>query len=104
MATMPFFLGADGDYTDEPYIALPSGIINAIGDVSIEIWVRPSRAAEHAGAVPWLRQHAERNEDPHVLWWDGDNQPATDGFHTAAQGMADDASPGTGDFQNPVRR
>jgi hypothetical protein len=34
----------DGNYTDEPYIALPSGIIGAMGDVSIEIWCGQSQA------------------------------------------------------------
>jgi len=28
----------DGNYTDEPYIALPAGIIGSMGDVSIELW------------------------------------------------------------------
>jgi hypothetical protein len=33
----------DGNYTDEPYIALPSGIIGNMGDVSIEIWCGQSQ-------------------------------------------------------------
>ena len=88
----------DGDYTVEPYIALPPGIINAMGDVSIEIWC--GQTQRNAWGRFFGFGNTPKGNNPHVL-----GGTATTALQLmasyASTGLADDASPGTGDFDSP---
>jgi hypothetical protein len=85
----------DGDYTTEPYIALPTGIIGRMGDVSIEMWGGQSQLevwARFFGFGSTLK-----GPNPHV------NAAATSGLQLLASyggdGTADFYPFGVGDFK-----
>jgi len=86
----------DGDYSIAPYIALPAGIIDSMGDVSIEMWGGQSQLNVWArffgfGSTP-------KGTNPHVL-----GGTATSGLQLLASyagtGKADFYPFGLGDFE-----
>lgn len=89
----------DGDYTVEPYIALPQYLISSMGDVSIEIWCGQSHLNTWARFFGF--GNTPKGTNPHVL-----GGTATTSLQLMASyggtGLADDASPGGGDFYSPL--
>lgn len=53
----------DGTYANAPYIALPAGLINQMGDVSIEMWC--GRSQLNNWARYWSFGNTSKGTDPH---------------------------------------
>lgn len=79
----------DGTYANCPYIALPAGLINQMGDVSIEMWC--GRSQLNAWARYWSFGTTTKGTDPH-----------NSGSKTTGIEMIDSySSTGTPDFSGP---
>ena len=86
----------DGTYANAPYIALPSGMINQMGDVSIEMWC--GRDQLNAWARFWSFGSTTKGTDPHNSGSFTSGIQMIDSY--SATGTPDFSGPGWGDWRN----
>jgi hypothetical protein len=86
----------DGTYANAPYIALPAGLINQMGDVTIEMWC--GRTQLNAWARYFSFGSTTKGTDPHNSGSKTSGIQLIDSY--AGDGVADFAGPDWGDFKN----
>ncbi len=86
----------DGTYANCPYIALPSGLINQMGDVSIEMWC--GRSQLNAWARYWSFGSTTKGTDPHNSGSKTSGIQMIDSY--AGDGTPDFSGPNWGDWKN----